>query len=576
MKFDLRKLLFAFLTFLSFLIYSKIIFSDRSYNILLFILFIAIYYFYCRFDYNCSKRSKTFAFATSIFISLLLSLGSVVSSYIYEPAVNIFTLKNILYFVICYFGLIIFFNYLFKILFSNLNKVEIFEDSRDSSKKVFFRYFLIILVGYLLYFVRFFPAIMTPDSYYVLHYANNFILSDFHPFVHTWFVGIFFHLGKYLFGDLTLAVGFTTFVQMSLLALIFSYGVYYFYKKGLNKKICLFLVLFFALHPLHAHYSITLWRDILFGGSFVIIFISLIEFLDSTKKISKKYVFLFMVGIMVLLFFRNNGIYIYLFMIPFLIGILKNNRIFISSLCFSILIFYFVIKGPVFNYFNIKKTTSVEAYSVPLQQISRVIASGRDISNEDTKYLIKLFSNYDSINEIYNPVISDPIKNITSNDVLSEDKINFFKVWFNNFIKYPNVYVEAYFLQTLGYWYPDVIYWATAGESTHIFDEEKVDTKPLTPSWYNSIIDLTISRNLPLCDILWSVALPFLLICISSFMLCYMKKYKYLLCFVPLFGLWLSIMVATPVFCELRYVYGLFTCLPFCLILPCFVHEKNE
>ena len=232
-----------------------------------------------------------------------------------------------------------------------------------------------------------------------------------------------------------------------------------------------------------------------------------------------------------------------------------------SILCFSILSFYFIIKGPVFSYFNIEKTTSVEAFSIPLQQIARVIASDRDILGEDRVYLEKLF-NYNEVKEKYSSVISDPIKNITNNDVLSNNKIDFFKTYIKLFIKYPNVYAEAYFLQTLGYWYPDVIYWATAGESRGIFETEKIYNTPLTPDWYNNIIDTTTSRKLPLNNLIWSIGLNFVVLLTTSIIMCYFDKKKYLLCLIPLYGLWISIMLATPVFSELRYVYGLFTCMP--------------
>ena len=46
--------------------------------------------------------------------------------------------------------------------------------------------------------------------------------------------------------------------------------------------------------------------------------------------------------------------------------------------------------------------------------------------------------------------------------------------------------------------------------------------------------------------------------------------------FTPLFGLWLSIMAATPVFCELRYIYGLFTCIPLLIITPIILKSKKD
>ena len=434
-----KNIIYSIFTFLAILIYFKIIFKETSYNILLSLLFVFLYYFYFKNDKKYNKRDKKYSFIISILISAILSIGSIVSSYIFEPAVNIFILKNIIYTLISIMGFTLLFFKIFCNLLPYLNKINILEKHENLSIKNFIIMVMIILLGYSIYFIRYFPAIMTSDSYYVIHYANNFILSDFHPFGHTWFVGIFLHLGKFIFHNMNKAVAFAAIIQMICMVLIFSYSIKYLYDRGLKKSICILLLFVYALNPLHCHYSITLWRDILFGGAFVLLLISLYEFVAEEENIKIRYIVLFIIGTLIILFFRNNGIYIYLFMIPFVIVILKKRRTMMSILCFSILSFYFIVKGPVFSYFNIEKTTSVEAFSIPLQQIARVIASDRDILGEDRVYLENLF-NYKEVKEKYSPVISDPIKNITNNDVLSNNKIDFFKVYIKLFIKYPNVY----------------------------------------------------------------------------------------------------------------------------------------
>ena len=572
MKKLLKKIMMSLLSFLAILIYQKVIFKDSSFDFIYSLCYFLIFIFYYKYSIELDKKTKVYSFLLSGIISLFLAVGSIVSSYIFEPAVNIFQFKNIVYCLVCFLGFFSLFYNLFGIMLKKITKYKLVSKKTKMSKKQYFGITLLIFLGYFLYFIRFYPAIMTSDSYYVIHYANNFILSDFHAFGHTWFFGLFFHIGKFLFGNLNSAVAFFTIIQMLCMSFVFSYSIKFLYENGLKKVVCVGLLLFYLLNPLYAHYSITLWRDVLFGASFVLLIISLYNFLDS-NNIKFNYILLFIVSVLMLMFFRNNGIYIFLFLIPFLIIILTNKRKFMIILSVILVCFYFGVKGPVFDYFKVEKTTSVEAFSIPLQQMARVVASGRDINDKDKKYLKKLFE-YDKISDSYRNSISDPVKNITNNDFLSENKSEFFSTYLSLFFKYPNVYVEAYFLQTLGYWYPDVIYWATAGESKGIFKEEKVYSSPLTPEWYNNIIDMTTSRKIPLSNLIWSVALPFLILIISAFVMVYNGDKKYLLCYVPLFGLWLSIVVASPVFCELRYVYGLFTSLPIVLFLPVIVNKK--
>ncbi|MBQ8219162.1 MAG: hypothetical protein IJZ79_05350 [Bacilli bacterium] len=575
MKKLIKSLILSLFTFLGILIYSKIIFKETTYNIFISLSFFLIWYYYYNYNPNYDKLTKYYSIILSIILSILLSVGSIVSSYIYElDAPIIFNIKNIIYSLISIIGLSMFLYRIIGYSLLKLKKITFIEKHNKMSIKIYLLVSLIIFCGSLVYFLRYYPAIMTPDSYYVIHYSNNFILSDFHTFGHTWFFGIFFHLGKLLFDSLNTAVAFSIIIQMICMSLIFSLVIKFLYDKGLKRNYCIFLILLYTLNPLYTHYNITLWRDVMFGGSFIIILVSLYEYLNN-KKITINNTLLFIIGIIILLFFRNNGIYIYLFMIPFLIIFLKEKRKFISILTITILIVYFIIKGPIFEYFNVEKTRSVEAFSIPLQQIARVITSENEIDNDDKLFLEKLFD-YDSVKEKYNPTISDPIKNITSNDILSNEKKQFFKTYLNLFIKYPNIYLEAYFLQTLGYWYPDNIYWATAGESESIFDSENVYSDPITSGIYNKIIDSSTSRRIPLSNLIWSIGLHFMVLLSSSLVLCYLGYKKILLSYVPLWGLWLSIVIATPVFSELRYAYGLFTCMPLLLFIPLITYSKNK
>ncbi len=574
MKKKFINIILALFTFVAILIYNNDFLNGNSYNILITLLFFALYYFYSKIDVQGNKKIKMFSFVLSMILGTILSVGNIVNKYIYDMPFNIFNLNRTIYSILMIIGFIPFFYKLFILLIQKTPKILKLKNKQQMSKKEFIVIMSIILFGNFLYFIRFFPAIMSPDSYYVIHYANNYILSDFHTFGHTWFFGIFFHLGKVLFNNLNTAVAFSIIIQMICISILFTIVIKYLYNKGLSKKICLLISLIYGFTPLFGHYSVTLWRDVMFGTAFAPLFISLYEIVTN-KKNNKGNLVLFTICILIIMFFRNNGIYIFIFTIPFLIIFLKDNRKMMSIICTTLLIFYFIIKGPIFNYFNVERSKTAEAYSIPLQQMARVVALDYKITGNDKKFLENLWE-YNKVATSYRNITSDPIKTITNNDFLRNNKKDFIKTYLSLLMKHPKVYIEAYMMETIGYWYPDIIYWATGSESKGIFEEEKVYNIPLTPSWYNKIIDYTTSRSLPLSNILWSVGLSFIILLISSFITAFYNK-KILLCYVPLFGLWLSIMAATPVFCELRYVYGLFTSLPLLILIPLITaYEKNN
>ena len=45
------------------------------------------------------------------------------------------------------------------------------------------------------------------------------------------------------------------------------------------------------------------------------------------------------------------------------------------------------------------------------------------------------------------------------------------------------------------------------------------------------------------------------------------KKWEELFLTVPLYGIWLSLIIATPDYCSMRYFYPLFICLPFIILV---------
>ena len=72
----------------------------------------------------------------------------------------------------------------------------------------------------------------------------------------------------------------------------------------------------------------------------------------------------------------------------------------------------------------------------------------------------------------------------------------------------------------------------------------------------------------------FSIGMAFWLIVISFGYEIYKKQYKSIVTYIIIFILWLTI-VASPVFCEYRYAYPMFTALPLYISLN-FVKKDNK
>lgn len=539
-------------------------------------------YLFLSTDLNVDKKTRKYACVSAGIFSLVLSIGYFVYAKTFETAnFQIFTFRDsvsMFFLALAYFVLLYFVSIK---LFKAVSKIRIVHEKENDKPiwKVFVVSFIVIFVLYLPYFLRCYPALMSPDSFVQIGHVEKVVFANNHPFVQTWFFGGIYNLGKIVFGPGNRAIAFYTLVQMGILASLFSLVVAYLYKKKVSKKVCLAVLLFYVLSPLHAFFSVTLWKDIVFGSAFILVMISLLTIIENGLTI-KNAVF-YVLSILIMLFFRNNGIYIFLLMVPFVIFALKNFRIKIAILQVAVLGFYFVITGPVYTAIGVKSTNTVEALSIPLQQIARVIVQDKKIDDVSYEYLERLLD-IDNIKNVYTPHISDPVKNSVDFELLDEDKVKFLKVWFKVLFEHPVDYVESYLSSTVGYWYPNVVYHAisstNAANEMYNAYEYGIDNKSLVPEFMAKLIDKTADKTLPFSIVFWSSGFYCCLLAISIIAFMYKNgiKSRFIIAYLPLVALWGSIMISSPVCAELRYIYGIFTCIPLCLVLPFMNLKENK
>ena len=180
--------------------------------------------------------------------------------------------------------------------------------------------------------------------------------------------------------------------------------------------------------------------------------------------------------------------------------------------------------------------------------------------NEQELAQIKKFIQTNRIAELYDPTISDPIKANFSNEAFMGNKLEFLSMWMKFLIKYPLDYIESFLCGNYGYWYPDAQNWAVTRSSDLGF-KPILDTK-IVP-YIDSLID---RRDIPIITNLFSIGTNVWIMLIAFALCIYKKEYKLLIIFIPVITIVLTSM-ASPVFCEFRYVYGLFTTIPLLLAI---------
>ena len=443
-------------------------------------------------------------------------------------------------------------------------KVSWFTDN----KKTFFTVWAIIFIAWIPYFLNYFPGVLSPDSIkQTMMTMGVEELTNHHPVFHTLIIHTIMKIGNGL-GNYNLGIAIYSISQMIIMSGIFSFSIYYMAKRKVDIKFRVIALIFYAFYPVNALYSITMWKDIIFSGCILIFVIMMVEIAKNREHFMKskfKNVLLAICMILIILF-RNNGIYIIIATMPFMFILAKKNYKKIIVISLIVISFYMILKGPIFSIFNIKEGSTKEALSIPLQQFARISKEHGDTLSQEDKWRIYKYLPVENIGQYYNPTISDDVKDNFDDEAFENDKIGIIKLWAKLFVKYPRTTIEAFLCNNYGYYYPGAVHWVVergiADLEVEEIDKLNLKSEPIVELKAVQNLDEMIDRrDLPLNSMIYSIGFT-VWISITMFgYIIYKKKYRLILIYIPIGILWLTCM-ASPVFCEFRYIYALFISMP--------------
>lgn len=146
----------------------------------------------------------------------------------------------------------------------------------QSNRRMFFINAAICFCCYLPYFLAAYPAILTFDSVWQINQAFGIdAYSNHHPMIHTLIIQFFLGAGQSLFRNYSSGLALYAVVQMLFLSVTFAYAVRCIEEMHAPRWLRFMFLLFYALFPVHAFYSVTVWKDIPFGGFALLFTISL-------------------------------------------------------------------------------------------------------------------------------------------------------------------------------------------------------------------------------------------------------------------------------------------------------------
>lgn len=425
---------------------------------------------------------------------------------------------------------------------------------------------ILIFISWIPYFLRYYPGIVTPDSYSQIGMAiGNNKLSNHHPITHTGIIAIFINIGVNIFNNINTGIALYSLASMAIMAILGSCVLKYLRDKGLPRLIRAIVLLYYMLYPINAMYSITMWKDIFFSGMIPLLVIMYRELIFNTEEFFKKKrnILAFIIISLLTILLKHNGLYAIILSVPFILIFLKKYWKKTVPLFLSIIVLYVCSNILIYDVLKVEKGSVAEMLSIPTQQIARVEKYYREELEEETLKTINNFFNKENIGDYYNPILSDPVKFKLNNEYFNNNKLEFIQLWLKLLMKYPKDYIESFISNSYGYYYVEArsnaVSRVTMDDPNNIMG---IEQQPKINGKLVEIIDSTIDqRDIPLLSMCFSVGAAFWLIIICLAYKINIKEYKNILIYLPIFILWLT-MVASPVFCEFRYAYPIFTTLP--------------
>ena len=477
------------------------------------------------------------------------------------------------------------------------SKICAIENNIDTSEKyirVDLKYCLLvslfIFLSWIPYFLIYYPGFMFPDSLSSVYQALGAPLNNHHPIMYTLFIKVCLNVGMIL-KDITLGCAIYTIIQMSYIAFCLAYMICWMKHRGISSWICNIIMMSFGFMPFIAQNSIAMWKDPIFSATILLWSLHLFDYALSGRKVidnDKHYIQKSCIIALIICFSRNNGFYVVLacecILLILLVTYRKTYQIVLRKLSIStgiVLLVTSFITGPVYSYAGVQ-TEPVESMGIFLNQMARVAAYDGEMSQQDREFMNNILP-LEKYAETYRPCVVDRLKwdEDFNTDFLNTHLKDFVKVYISMLIKNPNLYLEAWVLNTFGYWVPN--YWEFFDDEGNItkgnlsgfydWDHKGIEPKNLLDNSsidWRSIFSIR-GRTIYLAIVNWLLLAVVFVVLIN-------KKWKYLMVLAPSMGLVATLLIATPYAYWQRYGLAEYYLLPiyFFIFFAALKKEKRE
>ena len=372
-------------------------------------------------------------------------------------AENMYSNRMLLFYVVFFAGMY----YIFRFALMHVRRIlKYIKCSRInyyfSEKKQFIIFAILIFICWIPFVVLRYPAGFEYDAYHQIADFLDGTMTNHWPVASSVSMGIFVWAGQALFGSADAGIFCYCIIQSIIGSLIFSYAALVMRRLSIPALYTYISVVIFAIIPNYPGYITSAVKDAPFA--YMILLFTLYLTQDILLDQSKNAVLIGITGF-IFCILRNNGIYlIYGLILAIVITSLVQKKLFKKSLLislFSCALLFLLYSRAFLPAINIQGTSEAEALSVPFQQTARLANKRKDSISESEADIINRVLNLDVIQKEYDQGLSDPVKGTYHSNSIS-DLTSYFGVWAKEGLRNPDIYIDAFFHNSIGFIYPDI------------------------------------------------------------------------------------------------------------------------
>lgn len=454
---------------------------------------------------------------------------------------------------------------------------------------------IVIMGVWIVHLILRYPGAMSYDNARQLSYYFGYAeFTTAQPIFHTVLFSFFVQIGIWL-GSENLGLFLFVIFQSVVMSGVLAYSLLLMKRWNSVRWLKVLTMGIYTFAPYYAGYASFPIKDYLYTAFFVLLLMYCMEWFlekgnlfDSKTKVIG---FIAAAGIMILV--RNNGIYIY---VPLAAYILvaevlrarkekehrsgKETGLLLLAILAPLLISW-GINGVITSVWDVQKDTPKEMLSLPFQQTARYVRDYGDEVTEEERAAIDAVLDYNKIPKVYIELTSDPVKttfHAESRDALVE----YFIVWFKQFLKHPMCYVEATWNQNYYVFTPNIdniVYNKDCTVAYEVMNEmgmqELIEFK--VPEMMHGICTIMVSyysllHRLPIIGLLSNVAFYIILLFVITTFFMKDGRKKALWMLLPLWLTFLIILASPQIQNQPRYAFPIIYSMP--IVMAFYMKER--